>query len=141
MLTFNYLVLKIEKFRIEEMKKCGEQDMMSLKERKELCDVAILNLKDELEMARREHENHCLQLETNAKEEKAKLEAKLNELEYLLADSGKRVKELESFSESKSLKWKKKEFVYQNFVDHLLGALQVCVLSSVMLLAIGPMPY
>nr|QWT43337.1 kinesin-like protein KIN14H [Citrullus lanatus] len=116
--------LKIEMFKVEEMKNCGEQDKMALKEQKALCDVELSNLKDELDKVKREHENHCLQLETNAKEEKAKFEEKLNELEYLLADSRKNAKELETFSESKSLRWKKKEFVYQNFVDDLLRAFQ-----------------
>lgn len=133
MLTFNYLVLKIEKFKVEEMKKCEEQDKMALKEQKELRDVELSNLKEELERAKKEHENHRLQLETNAKEDKAKFEEKLNELEYLLADSRKKVEELETFSESKSLRWKKKEFVYQNFIDDLLRALQVFVMSSAML--------
>ncbi|KGN50095.1 kinesin-like protein KIN-14J isoform X1 [Cucumis sativus] len=116
--------LKIEMFKVEEMKNCEEQDKMALKEQKALCDVELSDLKDELEKAKREHENYCLQQETNAKEEKAKFEEKLNELECLLADSRKHVKDLETFSESKSLKWKKKEFVYQNFIDDLLRAFQ-----------------
>ncbi|XP_022958482.1 kinesin-like protein KIN-14J isoform X1 [Cucurbita moschata] len=114
--------MKVEKFKVEEMKTCEEQDKMALKEQKERCDVELSNLRKELEMAKREHENNCLQLEKNAKEEKVKFEEKLNELEYLLADSRKKVKELETFSESKSLRWKKKEFVYQNVVNDLLGA-------------------
>ncbi|XP_023549756.1 kinesin-like protein KIN-14J isoform X1 [Cucurbita pepo subsp. pepo] len=116
--------MKIEKFEVEEMKNCEEQNKMALKEQKERCDVELSNLKEELEKAKREHENHCLQLETNAKEDKAKFEEKLNELEYLLADSRKKVEELETFSESKSLRWKKKEFVYHKFVVDLLGAFQ-----------------
>ena len=130
------MVLKIEMFKVEEMKNCEEQDKMALKEQKALCDVELSDLKDELEKAKREHENYCLQQETNAKEEKAKFEEKLNELECLLADSRKHVKDLETFSESKSLKWKKKEFVYQNFIDDLLRAFQVFVMSSALLLSI-----
>ena len=131
-------MLKVEKFKVEEMKTCEEQDKMALKEQKERCDVELSNLRKELEMAKREHENNCLQLEKNAKEEKVKFEEKLNELENLLADSRKKVKELETFSESKSLRWKKKEFVYQNVVNDLLGAFKVFVMSSVMLFSVGP---
>ena len=59
------------------------------------------------------HEDHCLQLETNAKEAVIELEKKLKELECLLADSRRKVKELEAFSESKSRRRKKKGGIYK----------------------------
>lgn len=119
--------LQIENTKIEERKKLEEQDVDRLMKEKDRSDNEILALKEELEMARKTHEKHCLQLETQAKETKVELEKKLKELENLLTDSKKKVKELDAFSESKSRRWKRKELRYQNFVDSQFGALQVLI--------------
>ncbi|RVX09228.1 Kinesin-like protein KIN-14K [Vitis vinifera] len=122
--------IKIENTKIEERKKLEEQDVDRLMKEKDRSDNEILALKEELEMARKTHEKHCLQLETQAKETKVELEKKLKELENLLTDSKKKVKELEAFSESKSRRWKRKELRYQNFVDSQFGALQELRVAS-----------
>ena len=117
---------------MEERKKLEEQDVKRLMKEKDHSDNEILALKQELEMTRKMHEKQCLQLETQAKETKGELEKKLEELESLLTDSKKKVKELEAFSESKSRRWKRKELSYRNFLDSQFGALQVLIKSYVL---------
>lgn len=124
--------MQIEKTKLEEKKKLEEQDVVKLREEKDQCDMEILTLKQKLEEAKRAHEDHCLQLESNAKEANLALEKKLKDLECLFTDSRKKVEELESFAASKSRRWKKKERMYQNFIDHQHGALQVCLNSHVL---------
>lgn len=77
-------------------------------------------------MSKRTHEEHVSQLELQAAESKAEYEKRIEELERHLADARKQVKELEAFSESKSLKWKNREHTYQRFINHQFGAFQVC---------------
>lgn len=116
--------IKIEKAKIEERKKLEEQEVVKIRKEKDHSDMEILTLKEELEVAKRTHEDYRLQLQANAQEAKVELEKKLNELECLLIDSRKKVDELEAYSESKSRRWKKKEHIYQNFIDYQYGALQ-----------------
>ncbi|KAG7956584.1 hypothetical protein I3843_11G131300 [Carya illinoinensis] len=116
--------IKIEKNQIEDKKKLEEQEVQKLKEEKARSNMEILTLKEELEMAKRTHEAHCLQLESNAKEAKVESQKKLTELECLLTDSRNKVEELEGFSESKLQRWKKKEQIYQSSIDYQFGALQ-----------------
>ncbi|GKG13100.1 hypothetical protein Tco_0350060, partial [Tanacetum coccineum] len=54
------------------------------------------------------YEKLCLELETHAKEIRFELQKKVADLEKLPTDS-KKVKELEKFTESNFLRWKKKE--------------------------------
>jgi kinesin family protein C2/C3 len=126
-------VLQIENAKIENKKKLEEHDKIQLRKQKDHSDMEIMKLKQELEVAKRTHEDHCLQLETTAKEAKVELEKKLNELECLLVDSRKKVEELEAFSESKLRRLKKKERIYKNFIDCHFGALQVCLSSHVLI--------
>ncbi|XP_060674415.1 kinesin-like protein KIN-14J [Ziziphus jujuba] len=109
--------VKIEKFEVEEKKKHEEQDADRIKKEKYFSDMEISTLKQELEMTKSLHENHYLQLEETSKEVKVELEKQLKELQCLLMDSGKKVKELEAFSESESRRWKNKEHIYQSFVN------------------------
>ena len=109
------------------MKKVGEQDVVRLMKGKDHSDRQISALKQELEMAKNTYEKQCMQLETQAKETKVKLEKKLMELEGLLTDSRNRVKELEVFSESKMLRWRKKELSYKRILDSQFQSLQVCI--------------
>lgn len=119
--------MQSEKAEIEERKKLEEQDIDRLMKEKYHKDNEILALKQELEMTRKMHEKHCLQLETQGQETKIVLEKKLKELESLLTDTKRKVKELEAFSESKSRRWKRKELGYQRFVDSQFAALQVLI--------------
>ncbi|KAK7815582.1 kinesin-like protein kin-14j [Quercus suber] len=116
--------IKIEKVKTENKKKLEEHDMIELRKRKDHCDIEIMKLKQELEVTKRMHEDHCLQLETTAKEAKVELENQLKEFECLLSDSRKKVEELEKFSESKLRRLKKKERIYKSFIDNHFGALQ-----------------
>ncbi|XP_058009656.1 kinesin-like protein KIN-14J [Hevea brasiliensis] len=116
--------IKIEKTKIEQKEKLEEQDLYRLKEEKNNSDVENLNLRKELELAKKTHEEHCLLLEAQAKESKVELEKRLKKLECLLAESRNKMKELESFSKSKSQRWKKKEGSYQSFINYQFKALQ-----------------
>ncbi|KAA8522412.1 hypothetical protein F0562_013227 [Nyssa sinensis] len=122
--------IKIEKAKIEEKKKLEEQDAVRLMKEKDQNDAQILALKQELELAKQRYEKHCSQLETQAKETKVELDKKLMDLECLLTDSRKKVKELEAFSESRSLRWKNKELSYKSFMDFQFGSLQGLRMAS-----------
>ncbi|XP_065858287.1 kinesin-like protein KIN-14J [Euphorbia lathyris] len=116
--------IKIQKTTIEKKEKLEELDLVRLKEEKNNWDSEKLKLKQELEFAKKTHEERCLLLEADAKETKTELEKKIKELELHLVDSRNKVKELESFTESKSKRWRKKEGTYHSFIDHQSTALQ-----------------
>ncbi|KAK6947787.1 Calponin homology domain [Dillenia turbinata] len=116
--------MKIEKKKIEEKKKSEDQELSRLMKENDCAHTQILALKEEAEAARRSHEEHCSQLESEARESRVDLEGRLKDLECLLTDSRKRVKELESFSESKSRRWRKKELSYKRFIDFQSRALK-----------------
>ena len=122
---FTFWILQIEKVKTENKKKLEEHGMIELRKQKDHCDIQIMKLKQELEVTKRMHEDHCLQLATTAKEAKVELENQLKERECLLSDSKKKVEELEKFSESKLRRLKKKERIYRSFIDNHFGALQV----------------
>lgn len=118
--------MQIEKTKIEEKKKLEEQDVIRLRKEKDICESQILSLKEELELVKKTYEVNRLQLETKADATKHKLEKKILELDGLLTDSRKKVKELSDFSESKFLRWKRKEHEYRHFIDSQFVSLQVC---------------
>ncbi|KAL2547543.1 P-loop nucleoside triphosphate hydrolase superfamily protein with CH (Calponin-like proteiny) domain [Forsythia ovata] len=122
--------IKIEKAKIEEKKKLEENDLNRLRKEKDDYETQISSLKQELKLAKRTYEENQLQLETHAKETKVQLEKRILELDCLLADSRKKVKELEDFSESKFLIWKRKEHRYMHFIDSQFGSLQELRLAS-----------
>ncbi|KAI4326954.1 hypothetical protein L6164_019464 [Bauhinia variegata] len=116
--------LQLETTKLEEKKKIEEQDVTRLKKDKVRNEIEISTLKQELEMAKRTYEEHHLQLELHANESKAEYEKRLKELERNLSDARRRVKELEAFSESRSLKWKDKEQAYRSFINYQFEAFQ-----------------
>ncbi|KAG8374958.1 hypothetical protein BUALT_Bualt10G0049800 [Buddleja alternifolia] len=122
--------LEIEKAKIEEKKKLEEQDLVELRKQKDSCESLILSLKEEFILAKKSYEENLFQLEANAEETKDKLQKKILELECLLTDSWKKIKELEDFSESKFMRWKRKEQCYRNFIDSQSGSLQELRLAS-----------
>ncbi|KAL7123012.1 hypothetical protein ACP275_01G079700 [Erythranthe tilingii] len=122
--------MKIEKTKIEEKKKLEEQDLINLRNEKHNCESQILSLNEELTLAKKSHEDNLFQLETKAEETKENLQKKIRELECLLANSSKRVKELEDFSESKFLRWKRKEQSYMHCIDSQFGSIQEMRLAS-----------
>ncbi|KAK6158248.1 hypothetical protein DH2020_005562 [Rehmannia glutinosa] len=122
--------MKVEKTKIEEKKKLEEQDLIKLRKEMDSCESQILSLIEELTLAKKSYKENLFQLEAKAEETKEKLQKKILELECLLTDSSKKVKELEDFSESKFLRWKRKEHGYRHFIDSQFGSLQELRLTS-----------
>ncbi|KAK7399207.1 hypothetical protein VNO78_10386 [Psophocarpus tetragonolobus] len=116
--------LQVEQTKFEEKKKLEEQDFSRLKKEKVRSEIEISALKQDLEIAKRTHEELVSELELQATESKAEYEKRIEELKLHLADERKQVKELEAFSESRSLNWKNKERTYQTIVDFQSGAFQ-----------------
>ncbi|XP_058732019.1 kinesin-like protein KIN-14J [Vicia villosa] len=114
--------LQLEQTKFEEKKKLEDRDFSQLKKDKVRSDIEIAALKQDLEMAKRSHEEHVLQLELQASQSKAEYEKRIQELKFHLADARKQVKELEAFSESRYLNWKNKEHTYQSFLNQQFGA-------------------
>lgn len=112
---------------VEEKKRLEDVELVRLRKENEECNLEISKLNQELEMTRDTYEERCLELETHAKEIRSELEKKMADLEKLLTDSKKKVKELEKFTESKFLRWKKKERGYKKFMDFQHGSLKVCI--------------
>ncbi|KAL0327782.1 UNVERIFIED_CONTAM: Kinesin-like protein KIN-14J [Sesamum angustifolium] len=100
--------MKIEKTKMEEVLKLEQHDLTILKQEKDRCESLILSLEEEIRLTKQDYEEKCFQLEARAEETKDKLLKKILELERLLTDSRNKVKELEDFSESKFLRWKRK---------------------------------
>ncbi|XP_059287546.1 kinesin-like protein KIN-14M [Lycium ferocissimum] len=90
----------------------------------------IAALKQEMEIAKKLYEQHTLEMEEKATEAQQELEEKLKEATGLLTESRNRIKELDTFSQSKLHNWKKKEHIYQIFTDFQLGALRELRFSS-----------
>ncbi|KAF2570665.1 hypothetical protein F2Q70_00001299 [Brassica cretica] len=121
---------KLEKNRIEERERSEEKDVVRLKKEKELSDADIRKLKQELKVVKETHANQCLELEAQAQNSKVELESKLKDAELQVAESTRKVKELEKLYLSKSQKWEKKECTYQSFIDNQFGALQALNATS-----------
>ncbi|GFZ16803.1 P-loop containing nucleoside triphosphate hydrolases superfamily protein [Actinidia rufa] len=119
-----------EKTKIEENKKAEEQDVIRLAKEKDQINNEILKLKQEMEIARKENEECCIQMETEAKGAQRELADRLKKVTHLLTESRSRVKELEAYSESKNQRWNKKEHIYQIFTEFHLGALRELRFSS-----------
>ncbi|PIA49422.1 hypothetical protein AQUCO_01300320v1 [Aquilegia coerulea] len=122
--------IKTEKSKMEEKKKIEEQDVVKLMKEKDHGNLEITALKQELEVTKKTYEQHCQQVETQAKEAQVELEERLKELDHLLADSRQKEKEIEAVSDSKAQSWKTRELTYQNFVDFQFKALQELRVAS-----------
>nr|CAZ40331.1 putative kinesin-like protein [Raphanus sativus] len=122
---------KLEKSRIEEREKSEEKDVVRLKKEKERSDAEIRKLKQELKVVKEAHANQCLELEAKAQNSTVELESKLKDAELQVAESTRKVKELEKLYLSKSQKWENRESTYQSFIDNQFGALQALNATSV----------
>ncbi|XP_049347625.1 kinesin-like protein KIN-14K [Solanum verrucosum] len=122
--------IKNEKNKAEEKKKIEEQDVPRLKEKDDHHRREIADLKQEMEIAKKLYEQHTLEMKEKATEAQQELEEKLKEAMSLLTESRNRIKELETFAQSNSHSWKKKEHIYQIFADFQLGALRELKFSS-----------
>ncbi|KAL2931373.1 Kinesin-like protein KIN-14P [Bienertia sinuspersici] len=98
-------------------KRLKEQEKL-LEESKDKTEelVEVSTLKQELEMAKKAHELHSLQLETQANMVKSDLEERLRKQEQLLEDSKVKIQQLEVNCQTKDQFWTKKEQVYERFV-------------------------
>ncbi|KAK6787594.1 hypothetical protein RDI58_016119 [Solanum bulbocastanum] len=118
------------KIKMDAEKRNEDQDVVRLMKEKDDHSQEIAALKQELEIAKKAHERRSLEMEREARNTQQKLEERLKDVEILLKESQHRAKELETFSESKSLKWSKKENVYQIFTEFQLGALRELKFAS-----------
>nr|XP_029119048.1 kinesin-like protein KIN-14C [Elaeis guineensis] len=121
---------QMEKSRTEERKKVSEEDVVRLMKEKEDSDNIVSKLKEDLKTTKRSYEQHCQQQETKAKQTQEELERRVKEVEFLLAESRKRTKELEAFSASKSQNWNQKAHVVHNFIGLQLLSVQELRMSS-----------
>ncbi|XP_065003148.1 kinesin-like protein KIN-14C [Musa acuminata AAA Group] len=128
-------LLKTEKHKIEERSKVGEEDMVKLTKEKEKSDKIISDLTQELETIKRTYEDQTYgdqfqQMDTKAKEYQIELEEKLKDAESVLAESQRRIQELETDSESNFQNWNQKEHVFESFVDLQMQSVQELRSSS-----------
>ncbi|KAH0450242.1 hypothetical protein IEQ34_020934 [Dendrobium chrysotoxum] len=119
-----------QKTQMEERSKQVEQYSLKLIKEKEDSDQVIIELKQGLETAKNTYEDRCQQLEIETKQNEARLQERIKEVELLLSASTKRINELEAFSESKFQSWNQKENVFYNFVSSQLQSVKSLRMSS-----------
>ncbi|XP_076928927.1 kinesin-like protein KIN-14J, partial [Bidens hawaiensis] len=122
--------IKTEKTMVEEKKMLEDAELVKLRKENDNNSLEISKLNQQLEVTKNTYETRCLQLETHAMEIKSDLEDKISNLENLLTDSRKKVKELEKFTEFKFQRWKKKERGYKKFIDFQHGSLKELRMGS-----------
>ncbi|KAJ3670967.1 hypothetical protein LUZ60_008393 [Juncus effusus] len=123
-------LVKAEKSKFEEKTKSTEQDLTKLTREKETAEKTIARLKREMESETKLRDTQFKQLEMKSNELERKLTGRIKELEGLLEDSRRKVREIERESEMRLVSWNKRENVYQNFVDHQVYATQDLRVSS-----------
>lgn len=99
--------------------------MVKLMKERDERDAEIKALKQELEVVKMSNEKHCSQLETEAKEARAKFQEEIMDLESLLQVSKKKVNELKETFEHETQKLKHRELRYSCFVDSQFVVLKV----------------
>lgn len=114
-----------EKMNLPMEKKIEDHEVEEIIKEKDSRNAEIADLKQELENARKAHQEYCSQIEASARKTQQDLEKKLKEFEDHLNESKKNVQELEAKSRSKSQWWNKKEHIYKTFTEFQLGALKV----------------
>ncbi|KAJ8512359.1 hypothetical protein OPV22_002793 [Ensete ventricosum] len=110
--------------------KAKEYQIEKLTKEKEKSDKIISDLKQELETLKRTYGDQFQQMDTKAKEYQIELERKLKDAESFLAESQRRIQELETDSESKFQNWNQREHVFQSFVDLQMQSVQELRSSS-----------
>ncbi|GMI75469.1 hypothetical protein like AT1G73860 [Hibiscus trionum] len=110
--------------KMEEKQKAEKQEMMKLVKENEKYINEIAALKEELEIAGMMDKYCSREMEAEAKAAIAILQTRIKDLEYLLANSKNKVKDLEATFESKCQRWNMKEKIYKNFIDSQLEAMQ-----------------
>ncbi|XP_062206833.1 kinesin-like protein KIN-14C [Phragmites australis] len=118
-MTINRLELvEVEKSKIDEKRKLGEQDMVRLMREKESAENTIASLQQEIQIMSRMHEQYRAQMETEARQMEEHLAMRVEEAEFLLMQSKKKVEEIESASQLKSQLWSRKANIFQSFMDN-----------------------
>ncbi|CAL9154407.1 unnamed protein product [Musa hybrid cultivar] len=110
--------------------KTKEYQIEKLAKEKEKSDKIISELKQELETVKRTYGDQFQQMDAKAKEYQIELEEKLKDAESVLAESQRRIQELETDSESNFQNWNQKEHVFQSFVDLQMQSVQELRSSS-----------
>uniref|UniRef100_A0A804ISL6 Kinesin-like protein n=1 Tax=Musa acuminata subsp. malaccensis TaxID=214687 RepID=A0A804ISL6_MUSAM len=123
---FPQMDTKTKEYQIEKL----EYQIEKLAKEKEKSDKIISELKQELETTKRTYGDQFQQMDTKAKEYQIELEEKLKDAESVLAESQRRIQELETDSESNFQNWNQKEHVFQSFVDLQMQSVQELRSSS-----------
>ncbi|XP_062221024.1 kinesin-like protein KIN-14C isoform X2 [Phragmites australis] len=130
-MTINRLELvEVEKSKIDEKRKLGEQDMVRLMRENENAENTIASLQQEIQIMSRIHEQYREQMETEARQMKEHLAMRVKEAEFLLMQSKKKVEEIESASQLKSQLWSRKANIFQSFMDNKKMSIKDIRLSS-----------
>uniref|UniRef100_A0ACD5W3Y6 Uncharacterized protein n=1 Tax=Avena sativa TaxID=4498 RepID=A0ACD5W3Y6_AVESA len=111
-------LVKVEKSKIDERRKLGEQDMVRLMQEKENAENTVTNLQQEIQVMSRMFEEYREQMEAKTSQMEEHLTLRAKEAEFLLMQSQKRVEEVEAASELKSQLWSKKTNTFQSYLDN-----------------------
>uniref|UniRef100_M8CE44 Kinesin-4 n=1 Tax=Aegilops tauschii TaxID=37682 RepID=M8CE44_AEGTA len=111
-------LVKVEKSKIDERRKIGEQDMVRLMREKENAENTVTNLQQEIQVMSRMFEEYREQMEEKTSQMEEHLTLRAKEAEFLLTQSKKRVEEVETASELQSQLWSKKANTFRSFMDN-----------------------
>uniref|UniRef100_A0A0D9V5J1 Kinesin motor domain-containing protein n=1 Tax=Leersia perrieri TaxID=77586 RepID=A0A0D9V5J1_9ORYZ len=123
-------VVKVEKSKIDEKRKLGEQDMIRLMREKENTENIIASLHQEMQVMSRMHEQFREQMETKARQMEEHLTLRAKEAEFYLMQSKKKVEEVEAASQLKSQLWSKKANIFQSFMNNQKLSIKDIKISS-----------
>ncbi|CAO2166355.1 unnamed protein product [Urochloa humidicola] len=130
-MTVNRLeLIEVEKSKIDEKRKLGEQDMVRLMQEKENAENTIASLQQEIQILSRMHEQYRERTETETRQMEEHLTTRIKEAEFLLMQSEKKVEEIESASQLKSQLWSRKANIFQSFMDNQKMSIKDIRISS-----------
>ncbi|CAO2178307.1 unnamed protein product, partial [Urochloa humidicola] len=130
-MTVNRLeLIEVEKSKIDEKRKLGEQDMVRLMREKENAENTIASLQQEIQILSGMHEQYRERTETEARQMEEHLTTRIKEAEFLLMQSEKKVEEIESASQLKSQLWSRKANIFQSFMDNQKMSIKDIRISS-----------
>jgi len=121
---------KVEKSKLDEKRKLGEQDMVRLMREKENEENTIASLQQDILILSRMHEQYRESMETEARQMEEHLAMRLKEAEFLLMQSKKKVEEIESASQLQSQLWSRKANIFQSFMDNQKMSIKDIRISS-----------
>ncbi|PAN28571.1 hypothetical protein PAHAL_5G162800 [Panicum hallii] len=130
-MTVNRLeLIEVEKSKIDEKRKLGEQDMVRLMHEKDNAENTIASLQQEIQILSRMHEQYRERTETEARQMEEHLTSRIKEAEFLLMQSKKKAEEIESASQLRSQLWSRKANIFQSFMDNQQMSIKDIRLSS-----------